>query len=106
MGNDKDIATFLTELKPITSSIIATRASSPRAASPAAIAAVAAELGFVVQIAPDVASSLQLTRASSPVLVTGSLFVAGEAREALGLAEPDQEWAAINAAHLAGMGAP
>ena len=106
MGSDKNIATFLAELKPVTSRIIATRASSPRAASPEAIAAVAAELGFDVQVAPDVATSLQLTRASSPLLVTGSLFVAGEAREALGLAEPDLEWAAINAAHLAGTGAP
>ncbi len=106
MGSDKTIATFLAELKPITSQIIATRASSPRAASPEAIAAVAGELGFAVQVAPDVASSLHLTRASSPLLVTGSLFVAGEAREALGLAEPDLEWAALNAAHLTGMGAP
>ena len=106
MGNDKDIATFLTELKPITSRLIATRASSPRAASPEAIAGVAAELGFAVEVAPDVASSLKLTCGSNPLLVTGSLFVAGEAREALGLAEPDLEWAAINAAHLAGTGAP
>lgn len=106
MGNDKNIATFLAELRPITSRIVATRASSPRAASPESIAATAAELGFAVEAAPDVASSLQLVEASSPLLVTGSLFVAGEAREALGLAEPDREWAAINAAHLAGMGAP
>jgi dihydrofolate synthase/folylpolyglutamate synthase len=106
MGSDKDIATFLTELKPVTSRIIATRASSPRAASPEAIAAAAAALGFAVQVAPDVASALHLTRAESPLLVTGSLFVAGEAREALGMAEPDLEWAAINAAHLAGTGAP
>lgn len=106
MGSDKNIATFLTELRPITTHIIATRASSPRAASPAAIAAVAEDLGFAVQVAPDVASALQLVGRGSPLLVTGSLFVAGEAREALGLAEPDLEWAAINAAHLAGMGAP
>ena len=106
MGNDKDIAAFLTALRPIASRIIATRASSPRAASPAAIAAIAGDLGFAVEIAPDVASSLHLAGPGSPLLVTGSLFVAGEAREALGLAEPDREWAAINAAHLAGPGAP
>jgi dihydrofolate synthase / folylpolyglutamate synthase len=106
MGSDKDIATFVTELRPLTSHLIATRASSPRAASPAAIASIAAELGFTVQIAPDVAAALRLARAGSPLLVTGSLFVAGEVREALGLAEPDREWAAINAAHLVGTGAP
>jgi dihydrofolate synthase/folylpolyglutamate synthase len=106
MGSDKDVATFLAELQPITSRVIATRASSPRAASPAAIAATAADLGFAAQVAPDVASAMQLTRGDSPLLVTGSLFVAGEARETLGLAEPDLDWADINAAHLAGTGAP
>jgi dihydrofolate synthase/folylpolyglutamate synthase len=106
MGNDKDLGAFLRELKPITSRLIATRATSPRAASPDAIAVIGAELGFAIQIAPDVESGLQLTREESPLLVTGSLFVAGEAREALGMAEPDREWAAINAAYLAGTGAP
>ena len=106
MGNDKDLAAFLAELKPLTSRLIATRASSPRAASPEAIAAAAAAQGFAVQVVHDVPSALHATRAESPLLVTGSLFVAGEAREAFGLAEPDIEWAAINAAHLTGTGAP
>ena len=106
MGSDKDIAAFLTELRPLATRIIATRAASPRAASPAAIAAAAADLGFKVEIAPDVASSLHFVGSGSPLLVTGSLFVAGEAREVLGVAEPDREWAAVNAAHLAGTGAP
>ncbi len=106
MGSDKDIAAFLTELRPLATRIIATRAASPRAASPAAIAAAAADLGFRVEIAPDVGSSLHLVGSGSPLLVTGSLFVAGEAREVLGVAEPDREWAAVNAAHLAGTGAP
>lgn len=106
MGSDKNIATFVTELRPLTSHLIATQAASPRAASPEAIASVAAEFGFTVQIAPDVATALRLVHGGSPLLVTGSLFVAGEAREAFGLAEPDREWAAINAAHLAGTGAP
>jgi hypothetical protein len=43
---------------------------------------------------------------SNPVLVTGSLFVAGEAREALGLAEPDHAWRALNAQISAPHGAP
>lgn len=106
MGSDKNIGTFVTELRPLTSHLIATQASSPRAASPEAIASVAAELGFTVQIAPDVAAALRLASAVSPLLVTGSLFVAGEVREALGVAESDWQWAAINAAHLAGTGAP
>lgn len=106
MGNDKDIAAFLAELRPLAARLIATRAASPRAASPEAIATIADGLGFATLVAPDVASALRFAGESSPLLVTGSLFVAGEAREALGLAEPDREWAAINAAHLAGTGAP
>jgi dihydrofolate synthase/folylpolyglutamate synthase len=106
MGSDKDLAAFLAELRPLSARLVATRASSPRAASPEAIAAVAEGLGFAARVAPDVASALQMTRADSPLLFTGSLFVAGEVREALGLAEPDHEWAAINAAHLSGTGAP
>jgi dihydrofolate synthase/folylpolyglutamate synthase len=106
MGSDKDLAAFLVELKPLTSRLVATRASSPRAASPEAIASVASALGFAVQVTPDVASAIRLVHDESPILVTGSLFVAGEAREVFGVAEPDLEWAAINAAHLAGSGTP
>ena len=32
----------------------------------------------------------------APLLVTGSLFVVGEGREVLGLAEPDLVWRALN----------
>ncbi len=106
MGNDKDLRAFLGELAPITARLIATRAGSPRAASPQDIATAATALGLPVQIAPDVASALELAANVSPLLVTGTLFVAGEVREALGLAEPDHEWAAINAAHLAATSAP
>ena len=65
MGSDKDLATFLTELRPLSARLVATRAFSPRAASPEAIAAIAEGLGFAVEIAPDVASALRTTRAAS-----------------------------------------
>ena len=106
MGNDKDLRAFLRELAPITRRVIATRADSPRAASAEAVAKAAGELGLTVEIAPDVKSALDLAVDDSPLLVTGTLFVAGEVREAFGLAEPDREWAAINAAHLAAASAP
>jgi hypothetical protein len=35
------------------------------------------------------------------VLITGSLFVAGEGREAFGLAAADDEWEELNALRLA-----
>ena len=106
MGNDKDLRAFLGELAPITARGNQTRAGSPRAASPQDIATAATALGLPVQITPDVESALKLAANDSPLLVTGTLFVAGEVREALGLAEPDLEWAAINAAHLAATSAP
>ena len=102
----EDLRAFLRELAPITRRVIATRADSPRAASPEAVAKAAGELGLTVEIAPDVKSALDLAVDDSPLLVTGTLFVAGAVREALGLAEPDREWAAINAAHLAAASAP
>ncbi|MFT4038372.1 MAG: folylpolyglutamate synthase/dihydrofolate synthase family protein [Thermomicrobiales bacterium] len=102
MGSDKDVPAFLTALSPILRCVIATRATSPRAAEPAAIVAAASGAGLPASEAPGVeAALLQLAGEDSLVLATGSLFVAGEVREALGLAEPDREWAAINAAHLA-----
>ena len=40
-------------------------------------------------------------REDRPILITGSLFVVGEGREAVGLAEPDLEWVALNRAGVA-----
>jgi folylpolyglutamate synthase/dihydropteroate synthase len=78
--------------------LIVTRAQSPRAAHPAAIADAATSLGLAYDVQPAVATALDraLHQQSAPLLVTGSLFVAGEAREALGLAAPDRDWEALN----------
>jgi dihydrofolate synthase/folylpolyglutamate synthase len=100
MGSDKDPAAFLAALRPIITRLIATRADSPRAADPLGIAAVARSLGIGASVQPNVAASVDFAVHStvSPILVTGSLFVAGEGREALGLAAPDLEWHKLNAA--------
>lgn len=108
MGSDKNLAAFLEELQPIAATLIATRADSPRAATPDAIAATARHLGMPTIIEPTVAAAIARARetAPMPLLITGSLFVAGEGREAFGLAEPDHIWQAMNAAHRANATAP
>jgi dihydrofolate synthase/folylpolyglutamate synthase len=107
MGADKDAAAFLTELRPLIGQLIVTRADSPRSASPKLIARAAAELDIPHEIQPSVAVALDVarTRDRGPVLITGSLFVVGEGREAVGLAEPDREWLALNRAGVASMNA-
>ena len=65
---------------------IATQASHPRSATPAWIQAQAAELGFQIEVSETVAQALDLALATAGpqdlVCCTGSLFVAGDAREA------------------------
>jgi dihydrofolate synthase/folylpolyglutamate synthase len=65
---------------------IATQASHPRSATPAWIQAQAAELGFQIEVSDTVAQALDLALATAGphdlVCCTGSLFVAGDAREA------------------------
>jgi dihydrofolate synthase/folylpolyglutamate synthase len=98
LGTDKDIPGFLEAMRPLLGQLIITRADSPRAADPAAIAAVAEQMGIPFETRPSVAAAIATARerGSTPLVVTGSLFVAGEGREALGLATPDLEWRALN----------
>jgi dihydrofolate synthase/folylpolyglutamate synthase len=98
MGSDKDPRAFLTALATLIGRLIATRSRSPRAIDPEDIADAAKCLGIASEIQPTVAAALDhaLSKQSGPILVTGSLFVAGEAREALGLATPDLDWEALN----------
>jgi dihydrofolate synthase/folylpolyglutamate synthase len=100
MGADKDAGAFLAALRPLIGQLIITRADSPRAANPQLIAQAAAALGIPHEVQPSVAAALAVARARDrgPILITGSLFVVGEGREAVGLAEPDHEWLALNRA--------
>ncbi len=98
MGADKDAGAFLTALQPLIGRLIITRADSPRAACPDIIAQAAAKLGIPHEVQPSVAAAVAAAgaRDTAAVLITGSLFVVGEGREAVGLAEPDFEWLALN----------
>ena len=98
MAADKDARAFLIGLQPLIGDLIVTKADSPRAADPDVIARAAEELGIPHTLQPSVAAAVDASNAreGGPVLITGSLFVVGEGREAFGLAEPDLEWLALN----------
>lgn len=102
MGADKSPRAFLEAIGPITGFLIATRAESPRAADPEEIAAIADEMGIPNDVHPSVASAVLAAgdTVPAPLLITGSLFVAGEGREAFGLAQPDDIWRALNEERL------
>jgi dihydrofolate synthase/folylpolyglutamate synthase len=98
MGGDKDAAAFLRELRPLIGRLIVTRADSPRAADPSALRSAAAAVRLNAEIETSVAAAIGAAERATdmPLLIAGSLFVAAEAREALGLARPDPEWQRLN----------
>lgn len=84
---DKDLETMLQSLKPVAASLNAARAADSARARPAAeVAALAAEvLGVPATAHGSVAEAVSAALGEGrPVLVTGSLYVVGEARSALG----------------------
>jgi dihydrofolate synthase / folylpolyglutamate synthase len=93
MMADKDPQTFVKELNGIAQSIVATASRSPRAAAVSDVAAGAESLQLPVKRSPHVTEALEIATAlagdDGTVVVTGSLAVVAEAREALGLAKPD-----------------
>lgn len=103
MGSDKQPGPFLHALQPVVSELVATRARSPRAMDPTRIVAESEALGIPTRHAPSVEEAIESVSpdASPLVLITGSLFVAGEGREALGLAAPDDIWDELNTTRLA-----
>ena len=90
VGRDKDIGGMLRALAPLDPQITATASHNPRAALPEQVAAAAMDADLVVATSPSVAEALVEIRAiaasTDTILVTGSLYVVAEAREALGLA--------------------
>lgn len=87
---DKDVAAMLEALRPVIAGIHAVGAATGRAIPASEMAAMASTVlgpGFPVTVAGGVADGVRAATASGgPVLVTGSLYVVGEARVALGLA--------------------
>lgn len=93
--SDKDIAGILAPLLPLASDIIFTAPNYGRSAPPALLAEHAASLGFKSIVAPSISDAIaaakkivfsQPLNLSSPavILITGSFFTIGEAKELLG----------------------
>lgn len=84
-SGDKNVRGFLEAILPFTDRLIATRSDHPRAMDPKAIETIAGELGTACTPTPDIESGLQLALSEAGqedvILVTGSVFVAGAARE-------------------------
>ena len=91
--SDKEIKGIMKPLLPLASEIIVTAPSYSRASSPEHLSDIAASLGFLnVRTAPTVKDALEIAvscsalpdQDSSLVVVTGSFYTIGEAKEALG----------------------
>jgi dihydrofolate synthase/folylpolyglutamate synthase len=94
IGSDKDVAGIVQTLAPLADHLIATASHHPRAAPAGRIAALARESrpSLTVDEAPSVEEALCRALAEAAdddvVCAAGSLYVAADAREALGLAAP------------------
>jgi dihydrofolate synthase/folylpolyglutamate synthase len=86
---DKAIAEISEILFPLTERVIATSADNPRSATPEEIRNAASRSNTEIEAAPDVTSALERARAMAGryaiVVVTGSIYVIGEAMRTLGV---------------------
>ncbi len=88
VSNDKDAAGILAELLPGAETVLLTRSRHPRAADPAELVPVAARYlpASRVEIAPTTPEALALALGQAEpgavICLAGSLFIAGEGREA------------------------
>ena len=90
---DKDVDGILRALAP-SAGLVATQSHQPRALAADELAARSRAAGHTTMVIPHVSDAIQRARAmanAGPVVVTGSLYVVAEAREALGLADPSGE---------------
>lgn len=86
---DKAIGEMAEILFPLAARVIATRADNPRSATPDDIRQAAARMSAEIEDAPDVASALARAQKNvgpqGLVVITGSIYIVGEALQALGL---------------------
>lgn len=83
VSTDKDPAAILSPLRSLVAEAWLTRSRHPRAADPQRLADAAEALGLPWRIRGEVAQAVEEALAvGDPILVTGSLFVVAEAREA------------------------
>ncbi|MFM1920110.1 MAG: hypothetical protein RLZZ303_1744 [Candidatus Hydrogenedentota bacterium] len=90
-SSDKDTAGMLTHLARFAEPLIVTRYEGPRAADPHGLAEAMPGALAIPRLADAIAAGLERATPARPLLITGSIFLAGEARghlEELGLAPP------------------
>ncbi|HEX2034175.1 MAG TPA: folylpolyglutamate synthase/dihydrofolate synthase family protein [Chloroflexota bacterium] len=91
-GADKDLSAIVAPLAPLSRGAWAVASRHPRHRPAAEVSAALRAAGVAATAAPDTAAGLAAALAAAGpqdvVCVTGSLFVAAEAREALGLVPP------------------
>jgi dihydrofolate synthase/folylpolyglutamate synthase len=87
---DKAISEMTEILFPLAERVIATRAENPRSASPEEIQQAGARTGTEIELAADTAAALEqarqwaVTRPRTVIVVTGSIYLVGEAMQVLG----------------------
>jgi len=85
---DKAVGEIAEILFPLAEHVITTRADNPRSASPEEIREAAARTGAEVAVEPRVSTALVRARELSPadgiIVITGSIYVVGEALNAMG----------------------
>jgi dihydrofolate synthase / folylpolyglutamate synthase len=86
---DKAISEMAEILFPITQVVIATRPNNPRSASPEEILQAGERTGTDIETVPEVTVALErawaLAGGDGVVVVTGSIYLVGEAMQALGV---------------------
>lgn len=86
---DKAIAEISEILFPLGDRVIATQADNPRSATPEEIRQSASRTQADIELAPDVPSALERARSfagtGTVIVITGSIYVVGEAMHALGV---------------------
>jgi dihydrofolate synthase/folylpolyglutamate synthase len=86
---DKAIREMAEILFPLAERVIATRADNPRSATPQEISEAAGRTGAEIDFASDVPSAISKARllaaGEKVVVVTGSIYIVGEAMQVLGV---------------------
>jgi dihydrofolate synthase/folylpolyglutamate synthase len=93
-SSDKDIGGLAEELAPVAARVLAVRADHPRAMAPDRIAEAFEAAGVPAEVVDNIPLALERALAEAGtagvICLTGSLFVAAEAREHLGLGKKER----------------
>ncbi|HLZ40196.1 MAG TPA: folylpolyglutamate synthase/dihydrofolate synthase family protein [Candidatus Sulfotelmatobacter sp.] len=87
---DKAIAEMAEILFPMAERVVATHPQNPRAASPEEVRQAASRTGTEIELVPDVGEAMERARslagAGALIVITGSIYLVGEAMRSLGVA--------------------